>query len=118
MAEIVPVDKGSKEASFEAIARDFNLSDKVFKLLMNSNMESLEDFRFYFAEEKHIDDFLAQDDSLKDTALRLQVSRLRRAWSAVRQHVLRKEARQTPSTTAELDDLLAVLAEIQEEVPS
>ena len=73
---------------------------------MDSAMEDLEEFRFYFTEEKEIDTFIAVDETLKDQVLRLQVSRLRRAWSAVRRTALRKETRQTTSTVAELDDLL------------
>ena len=69
-------------------------------------MMNLEDFRYYFAEEKEIDAFVATEESLKGPELRLQVSRVRRAWTAVRQNGLRKENRNTASSVAELDDLL------------
>ena len=106
MAEIVPSEKGSKEATFNCLAADFNLEPKVLALLMNSPMDNLEDFRYYFTEEKEIDAFVAEDTTLKDKELRIQVSRLRRAWASVRQMALRREARQSTSTVAELDDLL------------
>jgi hypothetical protein len=105
-AEIVPSEKGSKEPTFACLAKDFNLDDKVLALLMASPMDNLEDFRFYFSEEKEVDVFVAQDATLKDQHLRIQVSRLRRAWASVRQMALRREARQSTSTVAELDDLL------------
>ena len=105
-AEIVPSEKGSKEATFACLAKDFNLDAKVLALLMASPMDSLEDFRFYFSEEKEVDAFVAQEATLKDQQLRIQVSRLRRAWASVRQMALRREARQSTSTVAELDDLL------------
>ena len=105
-AEIVPSAKGSKEATFACLAKDFNLDDKVLALLMKSPMDNLEDFRFYFSEEKEVDAFVAQEATLKDQLLRIQVSRLRRAWASVRQMALRREARQSTSTVAELDDLL------------
>ena len=72
-------------------------------------MENLEDFRYYFADEKEIDAFVAADDTLRRGAepeLKIQIARVRRAWAAVRQNGLRKENRNTVSSVAELDDLL------------
>ena len=66
----------------------FGLDQKVLALLLASPMDNLEDLRFYFTEEKEIDAFVATDDSIKDSDLRLQVARLRRAWSVVRQTAL------------------------------
>ena len=106
MADIVPVDTGSKEATFTALAADFGFDDKVKGLFLKGHMESLEDFRYYFADEKEIDAFVAAEDSLKGPEQRLQIARVRRAWTAVRQNGLRKENRNTVSSVAELDDLL------------
>ena len=106
MADIIPVDKGSKEATFTALAADFGFDDKVRTLFLAGAMESLEDFRYYFAEEKEIDAFVATEATLKGPEQRLQVARVRRAWTAVRQNGLRKENRNTVSSVAELDDLL------------
>jgi len=105
-AEIVPSQKETKDATFACMAKDFNIDDKVLALLMASPMDNLEDFRYYFTEEKEVDAFVAQEASLKDQQLRIQVSRLRRAWASVRQMSLRREARQSTSTVAEMDDLL------------
>jgi hypothetical protein len=105
-AEIIPSEKGTKEATFTCLSKDFNLDDKVLALLMASPMDNLEDFRFYFTEEKEVDAFVGQDAALKDQQLRIQVARFRRAWASVRQMALRREARQSTSTVAELDDLL------------
>ena len=102
----IPTEKSSKEATLDGLATDFNLDKKVFHMFMNSPMDNLEDFRFYFTEEKEIDAFVAEDQTIKEKELRIQVARLRRAWSAVRQTSLRKEARQSTTTVAELDDLL------------
>jgi len=66
----------------------------------------LEDFRYYFAEEKEIDAFVAAEASLQGADQRIQVARVRRAWAAVRQNGVRKENRNTVSSVAELDDLL------------
>ena len=80
--------------------------DKVKGLFLKGHMESLEDFRYYFADEKEIDSLAAAEDSLKGPEQRLQIARVRRAWTAVRQNGLGKENRNTVSSVAELDDLL------------
>jgi len=106
MADNAPVDKGSKEATFTALAADFKLDDKVRGLFLGGPMENLEDFRYYFAGEKEIDAFVATEESLKEPEQRIQIARVRRAWAAVRQNGLRKENCDTISSVAELDDLL------------
>jgi len=106
MADTTPVDKGSKEATFTAMATDFKFDDKVRDLFVDGKMETLEDFRFYFAEEKEIDAFVAAERSLDGPTLKLQIARVRRAWTAVRQDALRRENRTTVSSVAEMDDLL------------
>ena len=45
MGDVNPVDKGSKEATFTALAADFNLDEKVKQLFVKGPMENLEDFR-------------------------------------------------------------------------
>jgi len=65
MADNVPVDKGSKEATFTALAGDFKLDDKIRSLFLGGPMENLEDFRYYFADKKEIDAFVEAEESLK-----------------------------------------------------
>ena len=84
--DITPVEKGSKEATFTALAKDFSFEDKVRLLFINGQMENLEDFRYYFSEEKEVDAFVAVEQSLKGPEQRLQVARVRHAWAAVRQN--------------------------------
>ena len=55
------VDRGNKEATPTALAADFTLDDKVRDLFLKSPMETLEDFRYYFAEEQEINSFVAAD---------------------------------------------------------
>ena len=57
-ADAAPV-MGSKEATFTELAREFQFSDEIKKLLLDSHMTNLEDFRYYFADEKEIDAFCA-----------------------------------------------------------
>ena len=106
MADNGPVDKGSKEATFTALAEDFKLNDKIKSLFLKGPMENLEDFRYYFADEKEIDAFVAAERSLKKLERSIQIAGVRRAWAAVRQNGLCKENRNTVSSVAELDDLL------------
>ena len=106
MGDAAPCEKGSKEATFIALATEFNFDTKVLELFLKGPMENLEDFRYYFSEEKEIDAFVAADATLQGADQRIQVSRVRRAWAAVRHNGVRKESRNTISSVAELDDLL------------
>jgi len=106
MANSAPVDKGSKEATFTALAVDFKFDDKIRGLFLGGTMENLEDFRYYFADEKEVDAYVATEESLKGSEQKIQIARVRRAWAAVRQNGLRKENCNTISSVAELDDLL------------
>jgi len=106
MADKAPADKGSKEATFTALAADFKLDDKVRGLFLGGPMETLEDFCYYFADEKEIDAFVATEESLKGPAQKIQIARVRRAWAAVRQNGWCKENRNTISSVAESDGLL------------
>ena len=54
-----PVDQGSKEATFTALSAAFKLDDRITALLLESPMENLHDFRFYFADDEDIDEFIA-----------------------------------------------------------
>lgn len=106
MADNTPVDKGSREATFTALTTDFGFDDKVKGLFLKGPMENLEDFRYYFADEKEIDAFVAAEETLMGPEQRIQIARVRRAWATVRKNGLRKENRNTVSSVAELDDLL------------
>mgnify|MGYP000081602195 CR=1 FL=1 len=74
-----------KKSAFETLCRKFSISDAVLQLFMRSPMEGLDDFRLYFDDEDQIDIFVARISDLRGSALRIQVARVRSAWSAVRQ---------------------------------
>ena len=59
------------------------MGDKVLALLVASPMGNLEDFRFYFTDEREVDAFVGQVSTRRDQPLRIQVSRLGRAWASV-----------------------------------
>jgi hypothetical protein len=69
-------------------------------------MENLQDFCFYFADEKDIDAFIAVDDTMGDQEQKIQTARMRRAWAAVKQNELRNGDHCTISPAAGLDDLV------------
>ena len=73
MAENVPVDKGSKEATCTALAGDFKFDDKIRSLFLGGPMESLEDVRCHFADEKEIDAFGAAEETLRESEQRSQM---------------------------------------------
>ena len=64
MAEAAPIDKGSKEETFSALAKDFNMDDRVKTLFLNGSMETLDDFRYYFSAKGEIDAFVVADHTL------------------------------------------------------
>ena len=92
MATIVPVQRNSKALTFAGLVKDFEMSDRVLGLLMNSAMDDLDDFSSYFSNEKQMKAFIANDTTIKDQELRIQVARLMIAWEAVR-HFVRSGAR-------------------------
>ena len=47
MADVAPIEKGSKEATFTALAEDFKFDERVRTLFLNGSMEHLEDFRYH-----------------------------------------------------------------------
>ena len=47
-----PLQTGSKEVTFAALAATYGFTNKVTNLLLSSPMESLEDFRYYFTDGK------------------------------------------------------------------
>jgi len=105
-SDITPVEKGSKEATFTALAKDFSFDDKVRDLFLKGQMENLEDFRYYFSEEKEIDAFVAVEGAVEGAEQKLQIARVRRAWAAVRRNGLRKECCNTVSSVAGMDNML------------
>ena len=108
-----PSEKGSKEATFIALAASFRFSDEVANLFLKGPMESLEDFRYYFADEKEIYAYVAAALGPEATTSlepeeepvatlnqndahhrrRIQISRVRHAWKATRQIGLHRDNR-------------------------
>ena len=106
MPDIVPAQRSSKTETFQALCKDFNVDNHVLKVFEDSPIENLEEFRFYFTAEDQIDQFVAQATALRDADLRIQIARVRRAWSAVRQAAQKREEGRSVAHSVDLDDLL------------
>ena len=75
-------------------------------LFLESPMNSLADFRNYFTNENEIAAFVVGEASSEEPEQKLRISRVRQAWTAVRQHGLHSDSFSTTSPMAGLDDLL------------
>jgi len=91
---------------FEYIRSEANWADEISRDGAQGNWAPHNALSVGECEEKEIDAFVATEVALKGQEQRLQVTRVRHAWTAVRQNGLRKESRNTVSPVAELDDLL------------
>jgi len=102
-----PLQKGSKEETFAALAATYGFAKEVADLFLKGAMENLEDFRHYFVDEDEIDAFVTAigepitptplepeeepEAALDHRQLAAQISRVKRAWLATRKLPLREE---------------------------
>ena len=70
-------------------------------------MKTLRDFRFWFEDEKEHSTFVAAIRAIKEEDRALQVSRLRQAWTAVKDFFAGVQKEKAAIGTAELDDMLS-----------
>jgi hypothetical protein len=103
MSRALPVDEGSKKATFTALAANFGFDDKVRDLFLTGHMENLEDFRYYFADEEEIEAFVAIAGGWSAPERRRQTSMVKQAWTAVRQSGSSTKSYNTASSTTEID---------------
>ena len=106
-----PVDKGSKEATFTALAANFMFNDKVRDLFLDGSMENLDDFRYYFADEEEIDAFVAMANGWAAPDHKHQTTVVKQAWTAVRQSGLRQSIYSTASPTTKASMILEMALE-------
>ena len=77
-----PKQLATKEETFKALCKDFDIDPRVEKLLVESGMKNLDDFRYFFDDMGNVRTFVASDKTLKDGILKVQVARLRSAWDS------------------------------------
>ena len=69
-------------------------------------METLDDFRYWFAAESEVEGFLATSKDIENQDLKLQASRLRSAWLQVNAHMETREELLADINCADLDTII------------
>ena len=105
MPNPTPTERGGRQATFEALAEDFQLDNAVLQHLIISQMSDLEDFRFYVTSDAEVTTWVAAA-GLQGDELRINAARVRRAWYAVRLACYNQEQGKSASSAVELDDPL------------
>ena len=98
--------KQTKEQVFDKLCVDFKIADPVKKLLMDSNMDTLDDLKFYWSESSQVDSFVAGATAELADTLKVQISRVRQAWQSLHDVGAQAKHKQSGEAAAELDDLL------------
>ena len=77
----VPRQLGTPEETFEALCKQFNLSNPVKECILKQGCKTLSDFRFMVQDESEVKTVFI--DPLRDLQRpKLQTARLRHAWTA------------------------------------
>ena len=87
------------------MCQDFNIAETVRDHILKVGIASLDDFRFYFGGESEVTLFVSAT-GLRDAEARLQVSRVRAAWTSLRRASAEREASKSAAASTELDDIL------------
>ena len=95
--------------TFAQLAKDFDFDPRIANLILEKKMTSLRDFRHWFSEkdgEEEIKNFVAEIREIqeKPEEAKLQVSKLRQAWTSVSDFL--KKRQDTPKKEEELEDML------------
>ena len=100
----IPVQKDGTSETFEALAEQFRLNKETMEYIKHCKIETLNDLRFFFANESEVATFLSKKETIPD--LELMTSRVRAAWHAIRQQASLRESDKSKVDTADLDDML------------
>ena len=106
MAAPTPQEKGSPEETFKQLCHDFDLDKAIYDHIIAKKMKTLRDFRFWFEDEKEHVTFIAAVRAIKDEDRQLQVSKLRQAWTAVKDFLAEAQKERASIGIAELEDML------------
>ena len=101
-----PQEKGTPEDTFKQLCSDFELEKGIYEHIMAKKMKTLRDFRFWFDDEKQHTSFVAEIRAIDDKDKQLQVSKLRQAWTAVKDYLADLQKEKASIGTAELEDML------------
>ena len=106
---IVPtiLEKGTAVETFNQLASDFDLAKEVVDHMLLKKMQTLRDFRFWFSTEDDCKVFVAEIRGVVADDKPLQVSKLRQAWSAVKNYIDLLQKDKSAGAEAELEDMLS-----------
>ncbi|CAE8645363.1 unnamed protein product [Polarella glacialis] len=96
--------KNTKEETFGVLCDDFKLRKKVYEAILAADIQDLEEFRLYFAEEGQVAPWIAKIVDLVKPDI--QATRLRRAWYAVRRQGEFRDTDKSKAPIAGLDEML------------
>ena len=100
----IPAVGATGEATLKAIGAHFNLADEVVAALVKSNIENLEEFRFFFDDESKIEAWIGKLSPGEGKPI--QAARLRRTWAAVRLFYQQAEQDRSKIQSSDLDSPL------------
>ena len=99
--------ESTKEKAFTNLCNQYGIGQKVKALIMDSPMQTLADFQFWFANRAAIDAWVAGAADLPDGSERqLQASRVAQAWTAVNASASKAKEVSSDRVPPDLDDLL------------
>ena len=105
MAQQLIAEKDTPHETFALLGQLFNLDARVVVALLAETIVALRDFRFFFATEAEADTFVSKQDPVIPHA-QLQISRLRGAWTAVRNQAARQDGDRSRIELAGLEEML------------
>ena len=109
----------SKEVTFNALAHAFKLDDRITDLFLKGPMENLQDFRYYFAEKKELETFVAaalttgtlNEDQWRNKAhhkqLWVQIMRAKDAWTTTRR-ICQQQENHIADASREANNLIEI----------
>ena len=100
----LPKEGASGEEVLKSLGAHFKWHDDVTLALIKSNIESMDEFRYFFDEESKIEAWISKL-SLGDNK-QIQAARLRRAWAAVRLFYHQAEQDRSKVPVTDLDTIL------------
>ncbi|CAJ1338577.1 unnamed protein product [Effrenium voratum] len=101
---LVPRQRGTIQATLEALALNFTLDEGIVQALLKSKIQNLEEFRFLFNTEEQIQVWVSKRGLGDESMVQ---ARLRRAWNAASLYYRQSEQDRSRVSVEDLDALLA-----------
>ena len=106
-------DLETADATFQALGRQFDLDEKVVKFFLSLGIKTLSEFRFFVNDENEVKTVFV--DPVKDLDNpRLQVSRVRHAWTSCKALITQQQDQVAQGPKPEDEELILPAADLQE----